>query len=68
MPTRRGWSLSGAALGFFISGYVLKIVELTILGVVALVLCIAAVALVSTQRVQVNTSRTLHPPRVHAPS
>jgi len=68
MPTRRGWALAGAALGFFVSGYLLKIVELTILGVVALVLCLSAVALVSTQRVQVNTSRTLHPPRVHAGS
>lgn len=68
MPTRRGWALGGAAIGFFVAGYVLKIVELTILGVIALVLCLAAVALVTAQQVQVNTSRTLHPPRVHAGS
>ncbi len=68
MLTRRGWTLAAGALAFFIAGWVFAIIELTILGVVALVLCGGSWAFVSLQPVAVRTERTLHPPRVHAGS
>ena len=68
MLTRRGWALAGSSLGFFIAGWLFALVELTIVGVVVLVLCIGAFAFVSFRPVQVRTQRNLHPPRVHAGS
>jgi uncharacterized protein (DUF58 family) len=66
--TKRGWMLAAGSLAFFFSGWLFDIVELTILGVVVLVLCAGAAAYVSLQPVSVRTERTLHPPRVHAGS
>ncbi len=68
MPTRRGWALAASSIAFFLGGWLFAIVELTILGVVVLLLTAGAAVLVSLQRVRVTTSRTLHPPRVHAGS
>ena len=68
MLTRRGWTLAAGSLAFFFSGWLFDIVELTILGVVVLVLCAGAAAFVRLQPVSVRTDRTLHPPRVHAGS
>lgn len=66
MLTKRGWTVAASSLAFFAGGWLFDIVELTILGVIALVLCAAAALFVSLQPVQVRTLRTLHPPRVHA--
>lgn len=66
MLTKRGWTLAASTLAFFAAGVVFDIVELTILGIVALVLCAGAAAYVSLVPVHVRTARTLHPPRVHA--
>lgn len=66
MLTRRGWTLAASSIAFFLGGWLFDIVELTVIGVVALVLCGAAAAYVSFQPVLVRTERTLHPPRVHA--
>jgi uncharacterized protein (DUF58 family) len=68
MLTKRGWTLLASSLAFFLGGWLFDIVELTILGVVAIALCLAAAAYVSLQPVLVRTERTLHPPRVHAGS
>src|SRR5688572_16917747 len=68
MLTRRGWTLAAGSLAFFFAGWLFDIVELTILGVVVLVLCAGAAAYVRFQPVSVRTERTLHPPRVHAGS
>ncbi len=68
MPTRRGWTLAASSVAFFVGGWVFDIVELTILGVIVLVLAGGAVAAIAFQPVQVRTVRTLHPPRVHAGS
>ena len=66
MLTKRGWTLAASTLAFFLAGVVFDIVELTIIGVVALVLCAGAAAFVALLPVAVRTERTLHPPRVHA--
>jgi len=66
--TKRGWTLAASTLAFFFAGVIFDIVELTILGVVALVLVIGAWIYVSFTPVNVRTDRTLHPPRVHAGS
>ena len=60
--------LAGGSLAFFFAGWLFDIVELTILGVVVLVLCAGAAGYVRFQPVSVRTERTLHPPRVHAGS
>lgn len=68
MLTKRGWTLAASTLAFFFAGVVFDIVELTILGVVALVLVLGAWIYVAFTPVNVRTDRTLHPPRVHAGS
>jgi uncharacterized protein (DUF58 family) len=42
MITRRGWALTGAALGLFIAGRILGLVELAVLALAALLILLAA--------------------------
>lgn len=68
MLTKRGWTLAASTIAFFAAGFAFDIVELMVLGIVALVLCAGSAAFVSLTPVEVRTERTLHPPRVHAGS
>jgi uncharacterized protein (DUF58 family) len=60
--------LAASSVGFFLTGWLFALVELTILGVCIVVLCAGAAAFVSFRPVEVRTQRNLHPPRVHAGS
>lgn len=66
MLTRRGWGLALASIAFLVFGRVFGLVELFVLAAVAAVLCIAAVVYVYFRGVNVEVTRTLHPPRVFA--
>jgi len=64
--TRRGWGLALSSLAFLVAGRLFGLVELFVLAAVSAVLCIAAVAYVYFRSVDVEVTRTLHPPRVFA--
>jgi uncharacterized protein (DUF58 family) len=63
--TRRGWALSGAALGLLVASRLLGTLELGILGLSALTLLVAAAVWVRTRRIRIRVERTVHPPRTH---
>ncbi len=63
--TRRGWSLCGAACGLVIASRLLGVIELLVLGVVALVLLGGSLLWVRAQHPALDLSRTIAPPRIH---
>jgi uncharacterized protein (DUF58 family) len=64
--TRRAWTLLVAGVGLPVVGRLLGVRELTSLGLVALVLTAASVALVAYGPVEIEAVRRLVPARVHA--
>lgn len=66
MPTRRGWIAAATGLASLIGGRLFGLVELYVLGAVALVLVGAATLYVRTIQPVVSVERLLHPRRVHA--
>jgi uncharacterized protein (DUF58 family) len=67
--TRRGWSLTGAALGLIVGSFLLGALEMLVVGVAALAL-IAAAAISSAlrERPQLAISRRVRPDRLHVGS
>lgn len=64
--TRRGHTLLGAAAGLYVGGWALGAVELTVLGVAAVVLLVAGWLLVRNRRLHLGAHRTVQPARLHA--
>lgn len=64
--TRRGWGVGGGALVLLAAGRTLGLVELYVLAAACAGLVLAAVVSILTRRVDLEASRQLHPPRVHA--
>ena len=64
--TRRGWGVVIGSIVLLVSGRTLGLVELYVLAAGSLGLLLAAVVYVVTRRVDLEASRQLHPPRVHA--
>jgi uncharacterized protein (DUF58 family) len=64
--TRQGWLAAGGGLGLVVTGRLLGVLELFLLGTAALGLVVLAVAQVAITRLQLEVSRDLSPPRVHA--
>jgi uncharacterized protein (DUF58 family) len=67
--TRRGWSLTGAAVGLVIGSYLLGTVEMLVIGLAALVLVLGAVLWLRVQApLSLAVSRRVHPDRLHVGS
>ena len=66
MPTRRGWIAAATGIAFLVGGRLFGLVELYVLGAVALVLVGVATLYVRTVQPTVSVDRLLHPRRVHA--
>jgi uncharacterized protein (DUF58 family) len=64
--TRRGWSLTGAAVGLVIGSYLLGTLEMLVVGLAAVVLVAAAAIWLRFQSPPVlAVSRRVHPDRLH---
>jgi uncharacterized protein (DUF58 family) len=68
MLTREGRIAALTAVAFLVAGRLFGSLELYVLGVVLGGLVIAAAVSVAVMKVQIEVSRELHPPRVHAGS
>jgi uncharacterized protein (DUF58 family) len=68
MLTRRGWFLAGGAGVLTLAGRLLGISELFALAAGAVALVAGALLYVHVSRFQLEATRELHPPRVHAGS
>ena len=66
MLTRRGWGLVAGSVGFALAGRLFGILELYVLAGAGLALCAIAFVYVWSRRVDLDTTRSIHPPRVHA--
>ena len=66
MPSRRGWLLLMGALLLGGTGRVLGLIELYALGAAAAALVLASVLSVRRPGVEIEATRDLRPPRVHA--
>jgi uncharacterized protein (DUF58 family) len=67
--TRRGWSLTGAAVGLVIGSYLLGTIEMLVVGLAALLLVLGAAAWLRFQSPpQLAVSRRVHPDRLHVGS
>jgi len=64
--TRRGWGLAAGSLLLVVAGRVLGVVELYVLAAGAGLLMAFALGLVRSRSFELDASRHLHPPRVHA--
>jgi uncharacterized protein (DUF58 family) len=64
--TRSGWMVAAVAVGLFVTGRLLGIFELFLVGAAAAVLVAGALVAVRRTPLRLDVSRTLHPPRVHA--
>lgn len=64
MLTRQGWLVAGGGAALLIAGRVLGLVELFVLGVVAVALLVGALLLVTSARLELQVGRTVHPSRV----
>ena len=64
--TRRGHTLLGAAAGLYVGGWVLGAVELSILGVAAVVLLVGGWLLVRNRQPVLSAYRTVTPTRLYA--
>jgi uncharacterized protein (DUF58 family) len=64
VPTRRGWLLAGAGLVLLVSGRVLGLPELYVLGTTAVVLTAIATITVRATRMRLDASRTIEPAQV----
>ncbi|MCB0977841.1 MAG: DUF58 domain-containing protein [Acidimicrobiales bacterium] len=65
MPTRAGWTVATAAITAIVAGRLLGLVEMYVLGGVALALVVVAVLSVRRRLPQLEVERTLVPARVH---
>ena len=63
--TRRGWSLCGAACGLVIASRLLGVIQLLVLGVVALALLGASLVWVRSVHPSLDLGRTVAPTRIH---
>jgi uncharacterized protein (DUF58 family) len=68
MLTREGRIAVAAAVAVLVAGRLFGSLELSVLGVVIAGLVVAAAVSVAAMKVQIDVSRELHPPRVHAGS
>jgi len=67
--TRRGWSLTGAALGLAVGSFLLGALEMLVLGIAALALVVAvALWLLLQTPPDLAVSRRVHPDRLHVGS
>lgn len=66
MPTRRGWIAAATGVAFIVGGRLFGLMELYVLGAVALALVGIATLYVRTIKPIVSVDRLLHPRRVHA--
>lgn len=66
MPTRRGWIAAATGVAFIVGGRLFGLIELYVLGAVALTLVGVATLYVRTIKPAVSVDRLLHPRRVHA--
>lgn len=57
MPTRRGWGLLGAAVGLYLGGLVVGLVQLVVLGVQATLLLIGSLVWTRTRATRVSVRR-----------
>lgn len=64
MPTRRGWALLGAAVGLYVGGRIVGLVQLVVLGVQAGLLLGGAVLWTRTRSVRISVERDA-PQRLH---
>jgi uncharacterized protein (DUF58 family) len=64
--TRQGWLVLAGCTTSIVAARLLGSIELFVLGVIGVGLLLAAVASVRLRRVQVEVSRVVVPPRVHA--
>lgn len=68
MLTRRGWAVAATAVVLVAGGRLLGAAELFVLGATVGVLVAGSVAYLTLSRLNIDVSRELHPPRVHAGS
>ncbi|MDP8936408.1 MAG: DUF58 domain-containing protein [Actinomycetota bacterium] len=66
MLTRRGWALIAGSVLMAVAGRLLGVVELYVLAAGGAVLVVSGVVLVVTRSFDLDASRHLYPPRVHA--
>lgn len=66
--TRRGWLLLAGSAALFVSGRLLGVVELIVLGAAAALLVLGAAWQVRATPLRLEATRELHPARVHAGS
>lgn len=66
MPTRSGWFVAGGAAGLLAAGRLFGIFELYLLAAAGFALVVASVVHVRLAKLQLDVSRELHPPRLHA--
>jgi uncharacterized protein (DUF58 family) len=67
--TRRGWSLTGAALGLVVGSFLLGALEMLVLGIAALTLVVATALWLRLQEPpDLAVSRRVHPDRLHVGS
>ena len=59
MISRRGWALAGSAIGLFVSGRILGLVQLCVLAVAAVLVLAAAVAWVRANQPRLDARREL---------
>jgi len=61
--TRQGWLLAAGAIGLLVSGRLLGLLELFILGVVAIALLVGCAIVVALARLELEVGRAVHPAR-----
>lgn len=64
--TRAGWALAAGSVAVALTGRILGVTELFLLGGVGAALLVVAVALVGSHRLRLEVSREVRPRRVHA--
>src|SRR5882762_1759952 len=68
-PTRRGWSLAGAAVGLSVGSFLLGAIELLVLGLAAFALLAGALVWLRGQPAPlVTVARRIRPQRLHVGS
>jgi uncharacterized protein (DUF58 family) len=65
VPTRSGWGLAAAGIAVIVAGRVFGLVELFLIGMVLLVLVVAAVAFAALTPLRLQIGRSVRPARVH---
>ena len=68
MPTQRGWLVALGAVLLAVTGRLLAVLDLLLVGAAAMALLAGAVAYVHLVRWSVHATRKVRPPRVHAGS